>query len=229
MDENTFFDSVLPVISICIACLLTIIFIAMVVFIIVDGRKRNVSNLWVWVLLTFFTSIIGLVLYLLVGRKIPNEKPTVLPDKIDKKDAKDEKDENGEKKIADNAPKIDSSGPVKKGGWKNNKLIGVVIGLAIVGLGFGGLNLITKPLGLDLFGWLGGSSSCPLPASVVIKSCCQKGASANTSDMTYCYVNTGSTGTWDLNGTSMYDSGDSDGLTPNSCLVGRSYQIEDCP
>jgi cbb3-type cytochrome oxidase subunit 3 len=49
----------------CLLCVPTIILIALAVYVYKDAQKHNVDNAALWALLTFFTGIIGLLVYLL--------------------------------------------------------------------------------------------------------------------------------------------------------------------
>lgn len=51
------------------ACLWVIAWIVMVVWVYKDAKKRNLENATLWLILTIFFSWVGLILYLVVGRK----------------------------------------------------------------------------------------------------------------------------------------------------------------
>lgn len=52
-----------------LSCISLIIWIAMVTWVYSDAKKKNVDKAWLWALITFFLPLVGILLYLLIGRK----------------------------------------------------------------------------------------------------------------------------------------------------------------
>jgi len=58
-----------------IACLFIIIWIGVCIWVYKDAKKRNISNPILWALLTYFLLVVGLIVYLLAGRKSGTPAP----------------------------------------------------------------------------------------------------------------------------------------------------------
>ena len=227
MDPDIFFDQVMPILGICAICISVLVTVTLLVVVYKHGKKKGVSNLWIWLVFVLLWSIPAALIYYLVNRN--KVKSTAAPRSKEEPVRSEIKPASGDKTDKKDNEKATDAGTVKKGGWKNNKLIAAIAGIITIIVALGGLGLLFNALGINVLGWIGLDfvmNPCTLPSSVSIQYCYKSSnPSSEKAGYSWCFIDTGTSGDWDLNGTNMHSSGTGDGLIPNSCLKERGISI----
>ena len=199
MSDN--FDLTMSIICGLVSCASVIVVIVLTIWVFRDAKSKNVQSPWLWTLLTLFFPVVGIILYLVIGRKKISPTSLAKP----KETAKMEGSLLSQPKtdsVKQETPPSSSLPKKKTPAWQQALIVGgVLLGLVAI---YGVFNLMGFNVWDAIVGGPTGTSSetnrCDeIPFTVTRESLdwCNHSATApgsDKSDWLYCGYSNGNTG-----------------------------------